>query len=59
MVNHKHWVLFDLESFLLVSGVSGFLFLPYSIFENLETTESFLKVTFGGIKAICLMSVFF
>ena len=34
----------------------GFRFLPYSIFENLETTENFLKLIFRGIKSIYLIS---
>ena len=48
--SHKQWVLFCLESFLLISGISLFLFLPYSIFKKLETTENFQMLIFWGIK---------
>ena len=47
---------FYLESFLLISDISGFRFLPYSIFEDPETTENFHKLFFGGIKTIYLIS---
>ena len=45
---------FYLESFLLISDISGFRFLPYSIVP--ETTENFHKLFFGGIKTIYLIS---
>ena len=34
----------------------SFFFLPYSLFENRETTENFNKLIFRGIKTICLIS---
>ena len=46
---------FDLESFLLISGISGFSFQSQSIFENPETTENFQKLIFSGIKASYLI----
>ena len=33
----------------------GFRFLPYSISENLETTEDFHKLIFSGMKTIYLI----
>ena len=54
--SRKQCVLFCLESFLLISGISLFLFLPYSIFKNLETTENFQMLIFWGIKSTYLIS---
>ena len=43
------------DDFHLFPAFSGFRFLPYSIFENLETTENFCKLIFRGIKTIYLI----
>ena len=47
---------FYLESFLLISGISGFSFFAIGIFENLETMENFQKLIFWVIKSIYLIS---
>ena len=52
--NRQQWAAFYLESFLLISGISGFSFLSESIFENPETTENFYKLIFRDIKTIYL-----
>ena len=43
---------FNLESFLLISGISGFSFFAIDIFENPETTENFCKLIFRVMKTI-------
>ena len=52
--NRQQWAVFYLESFLLISCISGFSFLSESIFENPETTENFYKLIFRDIKTIYL-----
>ena len=45
----------DLESFLLISGVSGFSFFAIEHIRNPETKENFRKFIFRGIKASYLI----
>ena len=55
--NRKKWAVFcsfDLESFLLISGISGFSFFAIEL-ENPETMENFYKLIFRGIKTIYLI----
>ena len=49
--NCQQCVFSNLESFLLISSISGFLFfLPQSIFENPETTEYFVSSFFVVLR---------
>ena len=48
-------MLFDLESFLLVSGISGFSFLAIEHIQKPETPKNFYKLIFWGMKTIYLI----
>ena len=54
--NRKQLVLFYLESFLLISGISGFSFFVIEHIRKPETTKNFQKLIFRGIQSIYLIS---
>ena len=51
----KFGALLTYKVFCQFPAFPGFRFLPYSIFENPETTDNFHKLIFRGIKAIYLL----
>ena len=53
--NRKQWVLFYLESFLLISGISWFSFFVIEHIQKPRTTKNFQKLIFRGIKASYLI----
>ena len=50
---------FYLESFLLISGISGFSFFAIEYIQKPESTENFYKLIVQGIKNIYLISTAF